>query len=228
MYQKVNGQNTRMNLSGLGDLFIVFEDNLGQSLEFVEYPNQYTSKGGGEVVFRLSEKETKNILSLQNRVFKIYLENDAKERTFLYTGNFYSISEYQDLAKNSRIVDLENKVSLLNSQISILQNAVSELGGDIQYAEALNAATIATAPDGTGVMTIDPITGAMTSSPKSTTGQNNTNSQSSGKFQTGFNQAYQPPVQWTLDAAKASLRNYRASNMSPDIYTIGSTSGFEI
>ena len=128
MYQKVNGQNTRMNLSGLGNLYIVFEDNLGQSLEFVEYPNQYTSKGGGEVVFRLSEKETKNVLSLQTRTFKIYLENDANERTFLYAGNFYSIAEYQDLAKNSRIVELENLVSNLNSQIISLTGATGATG----------------------------------------------------------------------------------------------------
>lgn len=121
LYQKVNGQNSRMNLSGLGNLYIVFEDNLGESLEYIEFPNQYVSKGNGEVVFRLSEKETKNVLSLSNRVFKIYLENDAGERTFLYSGNFYSIAEYQDLAKNSRIIDLESQVSSLQSTVTSLQ-----------------------------------------------------------------------------------------------------------
>jgi hypothetical protein len=139
LYQKVNEQNTRMNLSGLGNLYIVFEDNLGHSLEFVEYPNQYTSKGGGEVVFRLSEKETKNVLSLQNRVFKIYLENDANERTFLYAGNFYSIAEYQDLAKNNKIVDLESQVSTLTSQISDLQSILSTQQTSIQGLVAQNS-----------------------------------------------------------------------------------------
>jgi hypothetical protein len=128
LYQKVNGQNKRMNLGGLGNLSIVFEDNLGESLEYIEYPNQYVSKGNGEVIFRLSEKETKNVLSLTSRVFKIYLENDAGERTFLYSGNFYSIAEYQALAEYSRIIELENQVAGLNSTVASLQTTVSGIG----------------------------------------------------------------------------------------------------
>ena len=124
LYQKSNGQNVRMNLSGLGDLYIVFEDTLGDFLEYKEYSSQYTSKSNGEIVFRLSEKESRSVLSLSNRVFKIYLENDAGERTFMYSGNFYSISEYQDLAKNNRIIQLEDEVAYLNTQLESLRSTI--------------------------------------------------------------------------------------------------------
>ena len=125
IYQKNNGQNVRMNLSGLGDLYIVFEDSMGDFLEYKEYVNPYTSKSDGEVVFRLSEKESKSILALSSRVFKIYLENDAGDRTFLYSGNYYSVAEYQDLAKNNRIIELEDQNAELIAQLAAIRSTIS-------------------------------------------------------------------------------------------------------
>ena len=117
LFQKENGQNTRMNLAGLGDLYIVFDSSQGENLEFIEFPNQYTSKGGGEVIFRLSENDTRRVLALKNRSFRIFIENDQKDRTFLYAGDFFSTLEFQDIQKNSKIADLESQVITLSSQL---------------------------------------------------------------------------------------------------------------
>lgn len=120
LFQKVNGQNSTMNLSGLGDLYIVFKSQEGDNVEFTEFPNQYTSKGNGEVVFRLAEKESKKVLALTDRSFQIFLENESGDRTFLYSGKFYSVTEYQELVEKNKIANLENQVTNLSSQINDL------------------------------------------------------------------------------------------------------------
>lgn len=126
LFQKENGQNTRMNLAGLGDLFIVFDSSQGENLEFIEFPNLYTSKGGGEVVFRLSENDTRRVLALTNRSFRIFIENDQGDRTFLYAGDFFSTSEFQDIQKNSKIADLETQVVTLSSQLQGLNSMIDQ------------------------------------------------------------------------------------------------------
>jgi len=126
LFQKENGQNTRMNLAGLGDLYIVFDSSQGENLEFIEFPNQYTSKGGGEVIFRLSENDTRRVLALANRSFRIFIENDQKDRTFLYAGDFFSTSEFQDIQKNSKIADLETQVVTLTSQLQGVNSVVDQ------------------------------------------------------------------------------------------------------
>lgn len=126
LFQKENGQNTRMNLAGLGDLFIVFDSAQGENLEFIEFPNLYTSKGGGEVVFRLSENDTRRVLALSNRSFRIFIENDQKDRTFLYAGDFFSTTEFQDIQKNSKIADLETQVVTLSSQLQGLNSMIDQ------------------------------------------------------------------------------------------------------
>jgi hypothetical protein len=126
LFQKENGQNTRMNLAGLGDLYIVFDSSQGENLEFIEFPNQYTSKGGGEVIFRLSENDTRRVLALTNRSFRIFIENDQKDRTFLYAGDFFSTSEFQDIQKNSKIADLETQVVTLTSQLQGVNSVLDQ------------------------------------------------------------------------------------------------------
>lgn len=126
LFQKENGQNTRMNLAGLGDLYIVFDSSQGENLEFIEFPNQYTSKGGGEVIFRLSENDTRRVLALANRSFRIFIENDQKDRTFLYAGDFFSTSEFQDIQKNSKIADLETQVVTLTSQLQGVNSVLDQ------------------------------------------------------------------------------------------------------
>lgn len=125
IFQNVNGQNRRMNLSGIGDLYLVFDSDQGENLEFIELPNQYTSKGSGEIVFRLSETETRRVLGLSNRSFRIFIENESGDRTFLYAGDFYSTKEFQEIEKNNRIASLETQIKTLSEQITTLNNTIN-------------------------------------------------------------------------------------------------------
>jgi hypothetical protein len=126
LFQKDNGQDKTMNLSGIGDLYLVFDSDQGENLEFIEFPADYANKGSGEVVFRLSENDTRRVLGLTNRTFRIFLQNESGDRTFLYSGDFYSTAEFQDLQKANKVADLENQISALTTQIESLIEVINQ------------------------------------------------------------------------------------------------------
>ena len=126
IFQMTNGQNGRMNLSGLGDLFIDFVSPEGEDIEFGEYPSQYTSKTGGEVVFRLAASESKKILKLTDKTFRIFLQNESGDRTFLYSGKFYSTEEMNKLIETDKITSLESQNTTLSEQIRQLTTLSTE------------------------------------------------------------------------------------------------------
>jgi hypothetical protein len=138
LFQKQNEQNTRMNLSGIGDLYLVFDSGQGEYIEIIEFPNEYTNKGGGEVVFRLSENDTKRVLALTTRSFKIFIENETGDRTFLYAGDFYSVKEFQEIEKNNRAASLESQLTALTTQIGALTTTINQQKSTIDNLSALN------------------------------------------------------------------------------------------
>lgn len=127
IYQMVNGNNSPMNLSGLGDLILTFTSNTDEDVDFVEFPNPYTSKGNGEVVFRLSEQDSKKVLAFTNKTFKIFLKNEANDKTFLYSGKFYNITEYQNLQIDDRVAKLEAQIQSLNTILTSQQATITSL-----------------------------------------------------------------------------------------------------
>ena len=132
IYQKnAQGINSPLNLSGIGDINLTFTDNTGDKIEILEYPTNYTSKTRGEIVYRINEAESKNILNLTNRNFNLYLINDKGDKTFLYNGNFYSPTQWMDLQSNNKIVDLEYQIEKLtadnNNNLSTIQNQSSSI-----------------------------------------------------------------------------------------------------
>lgn len=132
IYQKnAQGINSPLNLSGIGDINLTFTDNTGEKIEILEYPTNYTSKTRGEIVYRINEAETKNILGFTNRIFNLYLINDKGDKTFLYNGKFYSPTQWMDLQSNNKIVDLEYQIENLtnnnNSNLSTIQNQSSQI-----------------------------------------------------------------------------------------------------
>lgn len=120
MFQNVNGNNQLMNLSGLGKLILSFSSNQGEDIEFENYPNSFTTTASGEIVFRLSEQSTERILRLNNRTFKIFLKNEVGDKTFLYAGEFFSISDSMTEQKNNKIISLEDQISDLGGEIITL------------------------------------------------------------------------------------------------------------
>jgi len=108
-----SGQNTPMNLSGIGEIFLSFITNTNESLDIPEYPSTFTSKSRGEIVFRLTEQQSKTVLAFSSRQFRLFLVNDKGERTFLYNGKWYNQTEWMNIAEASKIADLELKISNL-------------------------------------------------------------------------------------------------------------------
>lgn len=117
LYQKINGQNKLMNLSGLGKLQLSFISDQGEYITFEQYPNEYTSSSNGEVIFRISEGNSNRILKLNDRTFKIHLLNESGDKTFLYVGTFMSIEEFIEDQKNSTISLLEKTIEELTNEL---------------------------------------------------------------------------------------------------------------
>jgi hypothetical protein len=125
LYQKSNNSNSAINMSGLGDLLLRFTTNTGESLEIDEFPSTFVSKAKGEVVFRITENQAKNILGFANKSFNIFLRNDKGEETFLYSGKFYSIDEFQTITETDEVSKYQKQLSDLNAALISAQSLVT-------------------------------------------------------------------------------------------------------
>lgn len=146
MYQVKNNANTVLDLSGLGDVVLGFNSNTNEDILFEEYPTSQADKQRGEVVFRLNEAQSTNVLGLKNREFNLYIRNEKGttagltgatsviinpsssikgEKQILYTGKFYSQSEYAKLRETDRVTDLEQTIVEKNSTINDLNSTLA-------------------------------------------------------------------------------------------------------
>jgi hypothetical protein len=125
IYQKFNNSNSAINLSGIGDMLLTFTTNEGESLKIPEFPSTFVSKSGGEVIFRITENDTNNILGFENKNFNIFLRNEKGEETFLYTGKFFSVEEFQSLEETNALVKAQRDIANLTNALLISQNQVN-------------------------------------------------------------------------------------------------------
>ena len=170
IYQN-NGKSaqTPLNISGIGEIILSFTSNTGEDYEFLEYPTNYTSKTRGEIVYRLNEKESLNVLGFSNRTFNLYLINEKGDKTFLYNGNFYSQNEWKDLQTTNKIVDLEKQITSLtdtkNSYLGTIQQQTNQINQlNSQNLNILNQLRGATADDAQDSQTIATLKSALDSS----------------------------------------------------------------
>lgn len=126
IYQKDsrNGQNSALNLSGIGELILTFMSDTGENLEIREYPSTFTSKNKGEIVFRLTETQSNTILGFKNRQFRIFLFNVKGEKTFLYNGRFYDNDQWLNMKEANKVASLESTIDLFVSQNTSLNNQI--------------------------------------------------------------------------------------------------------
>lgn len=157
MYQNKNNANTILDLSGLGDLILGFGSNTDESISFEEFPTQSADKAKGQVVFRLNETQSTNVLGLKDREFNIYIRNEKGttagltgatsvditntaqtnaanargEKQLLYTGKFYSSAEYAKLAELDKIEELIGTINEKDGQINRQENTIVERNSTI-------------------------------------------------------------------------------------------------
>jgi hypothetical protein len=133
-----NGQNVALNLSGIGELILMFTSNTGENVEIKEYPSTFTSKSKGEIVFRLTETQANTILGFSNRQFRIFLLNIKGEKTFLYNGRFYNNEEWMNMNEANKIASLESTISDLSTQNTGLFNQIKIQADNLTTALANN------------------------------------------------------------------------------------------
>lgn len=152
LYQTKNNANSILDLSGLGDVILEFGSNTNESITFDEFPTNAADKAKGQVVFRLNETQSTNILGLKNREFNLYIRNEKGttagltgvtsmeitntaaanaaaargEKQLLYTGKFYSSSEYAKLAEIDKIESLIKTINEKDGQIRIQEQTIVE------------------------------------------------------------------------------------------------------
>ena len=152
LYQNKNNTNSILDMSGLGDVILGFGSNTSESISFDEFPTTAADKAKGQVVFRINETQATNLLGLKDREFNIYIRNEKGttagltgassvnitntaqtnaaasrgEKQLLYTGKFYSSSEYAKLAELDRIEELLVTIRDKEGQISRQEGIINE------------------------------------------------------------------------------------------------------
>ena len=139
LYDEIDNADTPIDLSNVGNLFISFigEDDL---IKIPYYTNvQELDLSQGQVLFRLSEEDSKKILALDNKNFfissQMVSENgDESDETTLYTGTFLSFSDEAKESMTSqynRLLDTSSaEVAALTEEIASLQNEIKLLKED--------------------------------------------------------------------------------------------------
>ena len=143
LYDEIDNADTPIDLSNVGNLYISFigENDL---IKIPYYTNvQELDLSQGQVLFRISEEDSKKILALDNKNFFIssamVSENgDESDETTLYTGTFLSFSDEAKESNTSRyntllttssleVSELQDKVALLNEEINLLKQDKTKL-----------------------------------------------------------------------------------------------------
>lgn len=141
IYQKnqKSGKNVPMNLSGIGEIILSFISDTNENLDILEFPSTFTSKSNGEIVFRLTEPQSKQVLAFTNRQFRLFLRNPKGERTFLYNGKWYNQTEWMNISEANKVAELELKLNNLTgvngqlmAQVTNQSNMISELNAQLK------------------------------------------------------------------------------------------------
>ena len=118
IYERDSNSYSLVNLSGYEDFVISFTDGTLEDFDIVDYPDPSIDKGKGQLIFKISKDHASKILSLTERTFTIYQKNELGEKTYLYSGKFYSTEEINKINELSKISELEKTLAELNTKLS--------------------------------------------------------------------------------------------------------------
>ena len=149
LFNEVDGSDVPIDLSNVGKLYINFVGK-NDIIKIPYYVNVYElDLSQGQVLFRISEEDSKKILALDNKNFfvssQMMSENgEVSDETTLYTGKFLSFSdEAQEsmTSKYNRLLDTSSaEVAALAEEVQKLKKERNELKNKIEN----NETTIAT------------------------------------------------------------------------------------
>ena len=127
IYKEDNNVKKLLDLNSIGNL--VLEFSLDKDfIEISEYKNKsiIANKTNGEIVFFISTVQSDRILNSKNREFNLFVKQSDGNKTFIYSGMFYSSSEFNTLQKNK--FNLQNQINTLTavnkSQAKSLENTI--------------------------------------------------------------------------------------------------------
>jgi len=130
LYDEKDGENTPIDLSNVGTLFISFIGN-NDEIKIPNYTNvEDIDMSSGQVLFRISKENGKKILSLDNKNFYIstaMVSQDGTEsdESVVYTGTF---SKLTDEAKKS----LTSQMDAIAEEYSIELSKLQQQNADLQ------------------------------------------------------------------------------------------------
>lgn len=130
LYDEKDGENTPIDLSNVGTIFISFIGN-NDEIKIPNYTNvEDIDMSSGQVLFRISKENGKKILSLDNKNFYIstaMVSQDGTEsdESVVYTGTF---SKLTDEAKKS----LTSQMDAIAEEYSIELSRLQQQNADLQ------------------------------------------------------------------------------------------------
>lgn len=130
LYDEKDGENTPIDLSNVGTLFISFIGN-NDEIKIPNYTNvEDIDMSAGQVLFKISKENGKKILSLDNKNFYIstaMVSQDGTEsdESVVYTGTF---SKLTDEAKKS----LTSQMNAIAEEYSIELSRLQQQNADLQ------------------------------------------------------------------------------------------------
>jgi hypothetical protein len=123
IYDEKDGHDTPMDLSNVGSLFLSFIGETDE-IRIPYYTNvQDLDLSAGQVLFRISESDSKKILALDNKNFYVSCQMISEDGTpsdqsILYQGTFLSFTEDSVATMQSKYDDLAEKST---AEIILLQ-----------------------------------------------------------------------------------------------------------
>ena len=135
-YDEVDNQNTPIDLSNVGTIFISFISNSNE-IKIPYYTNvQDVDLSQGQVLFRISKDEGKKILNLNNNNFYIStqmssMDGSESDESVIYTGQFLSINDSVKQSLTAQMEDITlqytTEVAALTDENNTLKKQINDL-----------------------------------------------------------------------------------------------------
>ena len=132
VYERNTGGLSNKNMNGIGDLYLTFIDNQGETLKIPQvYDNQFDNSKG-EIAFKIPDSMCKQIVLFTNPKFYIITESQGQQSN-IYDGVWVSAREYSsqiftglNKKQGETIIDLNKQIDDLNAMLKAKQEELDK------------------------------------------------------------------------------------------------------